>query len=58
VTSGLQSVRLLPHVAYSAGLLKTKPKDIWKHFSSKDAAGSKLCLTTLQRTWDNNQLML
>jgi hypothetical protein len=50
-------VRLLPHVAYSAGLLKTKPKDIWKHFSFKDAAGSKLCLTTLQRTWDN-QLML
>ena len=35
-------VRLLPRVAYSAGLLKTKPKDIWKHFSSKDRAGSKL----------------
>ena len=34
--------RLLPRVAYSAGLLKSKPKDIWKHFSSKDAAGSKL----------------
>ena len=30
-------VRLLPRVLQSAGLLKTKPKDIWKHLSSKDA---------------------
>ena len=35
-------VRLLPRVAYSAGLLKTKPKDIWKHVSSKTAAASKI----------------
>jgi DNA (cytosine-5)-methyltransferase 1 len=34
-------VCLLPRVAYSAGLLKTKPKDTWEHFSSKTAAAPK-----------------
>ena len=35
-------VRLLPRVAHSAGLLKTKPKDMWKHVSSKTVAESKV----------------
>ena len=35
-------VRLLPRVSYSAGLLQERPKDIWKHFSSKNAAAAKV----------------
>ena len=35
-------VRLLPRVLYSAGLLQERPKDIWKHFSSKNAAAAKV----------------
>ena len=31
-----------PSVAYSAGWLKAKPKDISKYFSSKNMADSKL----------------
>jgi site-specific DNA-cytosine methylase len=33
--------RLLPRVAYSAGLLISKPTDTWKHVSSKTIAASK-----------------
>ena len=35
-------VRLLPRVIQSAGLLKTKPRDIWKHLSSKNAQACKV----------------
>ena len=35
-------VRLLPRVIQSAGLLKTKPRDIWKHLSSKHAQACKV----------------
>ena len=34
-------VRLLPRVLHSAGLLKAKPRDIWKHMSSKNAKAFK-----------------
>jgi hypothetical protein len=34
-------VRLLPRVLHSAGLLKDKPRDIWKHMSSKNAKAFK-----------------
>ena len=35
-------VRLLPRVVHSAGLLKTKPRDIWKRLSSKNAQAFKV----------------
>ena len=35
-------VRLLPRVLHSAGLLKTKHRDIWKHMSSKNAKAFKV----------------
>jgi hypothetical protein len=34
-------VRLLPRVLHSAGMLKAKPRDIWKHMSSKSAKAFK-----------------
>ena len=35
-------VRLLPRVAYAAGLLADKPKDMWKHLTSKGASRCKV----------------